>query len=175
MPYFPKEESNEVTLTLANGDTVTLIEKELSHGDRKAMLKRFLSLQYQFKFKQRQADDIDRQIESAGLDEQAYEAAAARAVDLMAETSVFEIYGTVLPMRFASWDVYASRADLEAGKPIAMEREAIVTFAEAKAQNGALLTEIMDLLGKYDQGEQKNVAGALADGGNISTVTPASA
>lgn len=152
MPYFPSESDfNSVTLKLHNGEPVTLVERQLSVGDRRQMTKRALAIQYDFRYKQRQADDIDKRIESAGLDRQAYDVVASEAIDLMAAVSIAEVYATVLSMRFASWDVYESKAAFEADTPITMTREAITEFAESKPQNAALLNEIMELLRAYDE------------------------
>src|ERR1043165_4395871 len=152
MPYFPPESDfKSVTLTLHNGETVTLVEKQLSVSERKAVTKRALTIQYDFRYKERQAQDIDKRMEAAGLDRKAFDAVASEAVDLMGSVSLAEVYATVLSMRFASWDVYASRADFDAQKPVVMDKDAIVEFAESKPQTAELLNEVMELLKAHDE------------------------
>lgn len=172
MPYFPSEDDNAITLTMNNGDSVTLVEKELSVADRKAVIKRSLLLQSEFEYKRRQGEAIDKRIADAALDKDAFDKAAEEQAELIAGISIFEVYATVLPMRFASWDVFASRADFEAKKPVAMTKEAIAEFAYARKQNGALLEEIVTKLRKHDEGEEKKDESAPADGGSVFTATP---
>lgn len=172
MPYFPKEEDASVTLKLKSGDTVTLIEKQLSVADRKANTKRLLSLQYDFKYKEKLGQDIDKRIEAAGLNRTAFDEVAQEGVELLEGVgdSLIALYASVLAMRFSSWDVFATKADFEASIPVEMKRDAIIVFAEALPQNFALLDEIMTLLKSHEEAVQKNGQPAPVVGGKSSTV-----
>jgi hypothetical protein len=173
MPYFPKEDEG-ITLTLKSGDTVTLKEKEMSAGDRKAISRRAMAMQYDFRFKSKIAEEVDKKIEAAGLDRRAFDDATSEAIDLASSVNVEELYGTILSMRFQDWDVYASQEDLDANRPVPLTVDGIVKFASERRQNLALVSEIIDLLRVHDGVEEKNASSGAAVIGSGSTATPLS-
>lgn len=176
MPYFPKHQDNTVSITLRNGDVITLVEKQLSVGDRKAMMRRFLSLQYDFKFRAKLGEDIDKRMEAAGLDRGTFDSVAAEGVDLLEglSDSMTELYATVLAMRFESWDVFASEADYQASNPVPLERDSIILFVENDPRNFFLLEDIINGLKGHDEREQKKDKSVPEPIGNGSTAKMAS-
>lgn len=175
MPYFPEETDGAIEIPLKNGDTVTLVEKKLNVADRKAMVKRFLLLQYEFKFKTKLGEDIDKRMEAAGLDRNAYDKVAEEGVELIDGMSddVMSLYATLLSMRFQSWDVFATRKDFEESRPVELDRDSIILFADSDPRNFLLLEEIVNGLKGHDEREQKKGESKPAEIGNGFTVKTA--
>lgn len=176
MPYFPKEEES-ITLTLKAGETVTLKEKKLSAGERKALRKRALATGFDVRFKVKQGEDIDRRFEEAALDRDAFDEIADDAVVLFESMSdtVLMAYATVLSARFQSWDVYASREEFEQGlSPVKMERDTIIAYAESDSRNLVMIEHLMEALREYDGVEEKKEQSGQETGGSSSTAKAAS-
>jgi hypothetical protein len=175
MPYFPKEREG-ITLTLKTGDTVTLVERNISQGERKALRKRLVTTTYDFKFKEKQGKEIDKKIEEAGLDKSAFEEAAEEAASLFDNTAdtLMTFYAVVLAARFKGWDVYATREDLEAQRPVALERDAIIEFVEADPRNFLMIEDLMEQLRKHEGLEEKKEQSAQDVGGSSFTPKAAS-
>jgi hypothetical protein len=155
MPYFPTDDEDKVVVELKGGNTITLIEKQMSVADRKAMLRRAMSMQYDFEFKTKQAKAIQEKIDDAGLDRKKYDMATAEQIMLADEINPEELYATVLSMRFKSWDCFTSKADYEAGNPVPMDYESIKAYALANPKNFVLLSEILEGIKKHDGIEEK--------------------
>jgi hypothetical protein len=167
-----------ITLTLHNGDTVTLYERNISVAERKAINKRMMVFLSSLEYKKKLGEKIDEKRKAIeendslnGDREKLLEDVAIEGADLISSVDQVEIHAEVLSRRFQSWDVYATQKDMDEGKYVELSMGALMTFCE-KPKRAALVGEIVEKLLEHDKREEKNVLSGVVDGGSISIATP---
>lgn len=168
MPVYVEDEG--ITLTLRSGATVTLIEKPLSVQAKRDAMKWGLLVNHSVKVKQKRADELSK-VNEDELDTEAAEKLAGEVSDLFASLDVNEIYAHALSVRFASWDFYATKADMEANQPVPMTKDAILEQCQYPAR-ARLIAEIVEKLRAYDEGEGKDNVVSRENSGEHFTTTP---
>jgi hypothetical protein len=167
-----------ITLTLHNGDQVTLYERNISVAERKAINKRMMVFLSSLEYKKKLGEKIDEKRKAIEDDqslngdrEKLLEDVAVEGADLISSVDQVEIHAEVLSRRFQSWDVYATQKDMDEGKHVDLSMDALMTFCE-KPKRAALISEIVEKLLEHDKREEKNVPSGAAVIGNGSTATP---